>query len=95
MARKFIIIGFFIASMLLTILVVYGVSTYKKPIEVHIENYKIKIDNSEAEELGYLVVPDKDIYRKYATKTTRTKKLLGWDTRVDTLTPITYVYGKN
>lgn len=92
MTRKSIIAGFFIASILLTILSVYGVSTYKKPVEIDFNDHKVKIDDSDAEKLGYIIDPTKRIYKKYSTKTTRTKKLFGWDTKVDTTVAVRYVY---
>lgn len=84
--KKIIIGGYFIGMFLLTFLVVKATATYKSGSEeIKYRKHEYELNDTEISNAGIKPVEGKNVIMKWETKETRTKSLLGWETKIDTI----------
>jgi hypothetical protein len=84
--KKVLITGYFVSMVLLTFIAVKATATYKSgPVEVNFVNREHKLNDTEVAEHGWVKEENIDNIEIFKIKETRTKKLFGWDTKIDTL----------
>lgn len=90
--KKIIIGGYFVGMFLLTFLVVKATATYKSGSqEIKYRKHELELNDTEISQAGIQPREGKNVVMKWETKETRTKSLLGWETKIDTTSrPETY-----
>ena len=90
--KKILIIGYFVGMSLVTYLTAKAVSTYKSDdMEVKFRKHERELSDTEISQAHINPVDGKNVVEKWETKETRTKTLLGWETKIDTIgRPQTY-----
>lgn len=90
--KKIIIGSYFVGMFLLTFLVVKATATYKSGSEeVKYRKHERELNDTEISQSGIQPREGKNVIMKWETKETRTKSLLGWETKIDTITrPATF-----
>lgn len=90
--KKIIIGGYFVGMFLLTFLVVKATATYKSGSEeVKYRKHEYELNDTEISQSGIQPREGKNVIMKWETKETRVKSLLGWETKIDTITqPATF-----
>lgn len=87
--KKVLITGYFVLMFTLTYVVALAVSTYKsEKVEFKTRVVKKGISETEAHNIGVRVDPpnpDAKIIRIITLNEYRTKKLFGWDLKIDTV----------
>ena len=83
--KKLLISGYFIGMLLITYLTAKAVSTYRSDnVEVKFRKHEHKLSDSEISQRYIQPRDGKNVVEKWETKETRTKTLLGWETKIDT-----------
>jgi transcription antitermination factor NusA-like protein len=90
--KKILIVSYFVGMSLVTYLTAKAISTYKSDdIEVKYRKHENELSDTEISQRGITPVDGKNVIEKWETKETRTKTLLGWDTKIETIVqPQTY-----
>jgi hypothetical protein len=84
--KKILIISYFVGMSLVTYLTAKAVSTYKSDdIEVKFRKHERELSDTEISQAYIKPVSGKNVVEKWETKETRTKTLLGWETKIDTI----------
>lgn len=84
--KKLILAGYFVGMLLLTFLVAKATATYKSgDVEVKYRKHERELNDTEISQRGIKPVENKNVIEKWETKETRTKNILGWDTKVETI----------
>ena len=84
--KKILISGYFVGMLLLTYLTAKAISTHTaENIEVKYRKHEKELNDSEISARGIIPKENKKVVEKWATKETRTKRLLGWETQVETI----------
>ena len=84
--KKILIAGYFVGMLLITYLTAKAVSTYKSDdVEVKFRKHEHELSDSEISQSNIVPKEGKNIVTKWETKETRTKKLFGWETKIDTI----------
>lgn len=84
--KKLLISGYFVGMLLLTYITAKAVGTYKSDnVEVKYLNHEKELTDTEMNQYGIQPKEGKNVVMKWKTKETRTKKLFGWDTQVETI----------
>jgi hypothetical protein len=92
--KKLLITGYFVVTLLLTFLVAKAVGTYKNGnVEIKYRKLSQDISDVEMEDYNRRGVFEKQMEHKEGfefvrydeVKETRTKKMFGWETKVDTI----------
>ena len=83
--KKILIAGYFIGMFLITYFTAKAVATYNSDnIEVKFRKHEHELSDSEISKSNIVPVDGKNVVSKWETKETRTKTLLGWETKIDT-----------
>lgn len=91
--KKFIIAGYFVGTILLTYLTVILSATYLSgDVEVKYRDHEHTLSDTEISEYQITPMEGKNVVMRWQTKETRTKKLLGWDTKIDTTEQLRALY---
>lgn len=90
--KKLLISGYFVGMLLLTFIVVKATATYKSGnIEVKYRKHERELSDTEISERRIIPTENKKVVEKWETKETRTKNILGWDTKIETtVQPMTF-----
>ncbi len=90
--KKILIASYFVGMSLLTYLTAKAVSTYKSDrVEVKFRKHERELSDTEIAQRNIKPVENKNVIEKWETRETRTKTLLGWETKIDITTePGTY-----
>lgn len=84
--KKTLIIGYFVSMILLTFFVTIVTATYHSDkVEVKFRNTKRYLSDTEVSQRQLIKENGKCVVDYINTKETRTKKFLGWETKIDTL----------
>ena len=84
--KKILIAGYFIGMLLITYVTAKAVATYKSDnIEVKYRKHEHELSDSEISQSNIVPKEGKNVVSKWETKETRTKTLLGWETKIDTI----------
>ncbi len=83
--KKILIVGYFVGMSLVTYATAKVISTYKSDkVEVKYRKHEYELSDTEISQRGINPVDGKNVVEKWETKETRTKTLLGWETKIDT-----------
>jgi hypothetical protein len=83
--KKTLIVSYFIGMLLITFLVAKATATYNSgPVEVKYRKHEHELNDTEISDARITPVTGKNVVMKWETKETRTKTLLGWETKIDT-----------
>ena len=83
--KKTLIIGYFVGMLLITFLVAKATATYNSgSVEVKYRKHEHELNDTEISDANITPVTGKNVVMKWETKETRTKNLLGWETKIDT-----------
>lgn len=84
--KKILIVGYFVGMSLLTYLTAKAVGVYKSDnTEVKFRKHERELSDTEIAQRYIQPVNGKDVVEKWETKETRTKTLLGWETKIETI----------
>ena len=84
--KKLLIATYFVGMLMITYLTAKAVSTYKSEnVEVKYRKHEYELSDTEISKRGIKPVDGKNVVEKWETKETRTKTLLGWETKIDTI----------
>lgn len=90
--KKLIIGGYFVGMFLITFIVAKATATYTSDkTEVKYRQHERELSDTEISQRGIQPVQGRNVVEKWETKETRTKKLIGWETDIETIKqPQTY-----
>ena len=84
--KKLLITGYFVSMLFLTYLTAKAVSIHTTDnVEVKYRKHERELNDSEISMRGIIPKEDKNVVEKWATKETRIKTLLGWETKIETI----------
>ena len=84
--KKLLIATYFVGMLMITYLTAKAVSTYKSEnVEVKFRKHEHELSDSEISQSNIVPKEGKNVVTKWETKETRTKTLLGWETKIDTI----------
>lgn len=83
--KNLILGGYFLGVLLLTFFVANATATYKSgEVEVKYRKHERELSDTEISQRRIIPVHNKDVVEKWETKETRTKNIIGWETKIDT-----------
>ena len=84
--KRLLIAGYFVGMLMVTYLTAKAISTYKSDnVEVKFRKHEHELSDSEISQSDIIPKEGKNVVSKWETKETRTKTLLGWETKIDTI----------
>lgn len=90
--KRILIVSYFVGMSLITYFTAKAISTYKSDdVEVKFRKHEHELSDTEISQRYIQPKDGKNVVEKWETKETRTKTLLGWETKIETIgEPQTY-----